>query len=313
MSHQHTGAGAAHRSRLTLVFGLTALYFVAEVVGALLTNSLALLADAAHMLTDVAGLGLALFAIWFAARPAHPGKSYGYYRIEILAALLNGVVLLAVGVYILWEAWERFREPPEVSGGAMVVVAAFGLAVNIVGVVLLRRGAEESLNVQGAFLEVVADLLGSLGVLIAGSIIWATGWGYADPIFSIGIGIFVVPRTLRLMSRAVHVLMEGAPTDLDVAEVERVMMNVSGVQTIHDLHVWSITSGVVSLSAHARIDDIAKGDDVLELLGQELARRFNIHHTTIQIERSERAEVIYHQSEEHNEHPKAEQSTTNHE
>lgn len=301
MGHQHAGTGEAHRSRLGIVFGLTALYLVAEVIGALWTNSLALLADAAHMLTDVAGLGLALFAIWFAARPAHPGKSYGYYRIEILAALLNGAVLLAVGGYILYEAWGRLREPPEVSGGVMMAIAGIGLIVNLTGVVLLRGGAEESLNVQGAFLEVVADLLGSLGVVIAGLIIWITGWGYADPLFSIGIGLFVIPRTVRLMSKAVHVLMEGAPHDLDIGEVEATMNAVSGVRSVHDLHVWSVTSGLASLSAHVHIEQTADGDAVLDRITRQLENRFDIHHCTIQIERKTREEELYHQRKEPNE------------
>lgn len=294
MSHQHAGAGAKHRSRLAIVFGLTALYLVAEVLGAFWTNSLALLADAAHMLTDVAGLGLALFAIWFAARPARPEKSFGYYRIEILAALLNGAVLLAVSGYILYEAWGRFREPPEVSGGVMIVIATIGLIVNLIGIVLLRGGAEESLNVQGAFLEVVADLLGSLAVVVAGVIIWTTGWGYADPIFSIGIGLFVIPRTLRLMSKAANVLMEGVPEGIDIAQVEEALRTVPGVRAIHDLHVWGITSGVVALSAHAEIEPAADSDVVLDRIAKRLAERFDIHHSTVQIERSSREEDFYH-------------------
>ena len=294
MEHSHAGAGAKHRKRLAVVFGLTSAYFVAEVVGALWTNSLALLADAAHMLTDVAGLGLALFAIWFAARPANPRKSFGYYRIEILAALLNGAVLLAVGAYILYEAWDRFSDPPEISSGPMMAIATVGLVINVIGIALLRQGSGESLNVQGAFLEVVADMLGSLGVLIAGAIIWATGWGYADPLFSIGIGLFVIPRTLRLMSKSVNVLMEGAPEGLDVVAVEAEMRAMPEVTGIHDLHVWSITSGIPALSAHVRIAPGADGDVVLDRVVERLAERFDIHHATIQIERAGRAEAIYH-------------------
>ena len=294
MEHQHVSSGARHRGRLALVFGFTSLYLVVELVGAYLTNSLALLADAAHMGTDVAGLGLALFAIWFGERPAHAGKSFGYYRLEILAALLNGSVLLGIGGYILYEAWGRFQDPPDGSGGAMIVVAAVGLMVNLLGMALLRSGAAESLNLQGAFLEVIADMLGSVGVIVAGVIMWTTGWWYADPIFSVGIGLFVIPRTLRLMWKATNVLMEGAPEGLDVAAIETALAGAQGVTGVHDLHVWSITSGIVSLSAHVRVDGSADSDEVLNRLNTMLADRFDIHHTTVQVERSPRDEVIYH-------------------
>lgn len=298
MDHAHTSSGSKHRGRLALVFGLTLLYLIAELIGAYITDSLALLADAAHMATDVAGLGLALFAIWFAERPAHPGKSYGYYRIEILAALVNGSVLLAVGGYILVEAWDRFQNPPDVSGGTMIVIASIGLAVNLIGMQLLRAGAEESLNVQGAFLEVVADMLGSVGVVVAGLIMWTTGWWYADPLFSVFIGLFVIPRTLRLMSRAVNILLEGSPEGIDMPALEASLESVPDVQDIHDLHVWSITSGIVSLSCHAQIEEGTDGDAVLDRLAFILADRFDIHHTTIQIEQARRDEAFYHSREE---------------
>ena len=294
MGHDHASAGAQHRGRLKIVFGLTGFYMIAEFVGAIVTNSLALLADAAHMLTDVGGLGLALFAIWFAQRPATPAKSYGYYRTEILAALLNGAVLLAIGGYILYEAWGRFREPPEVSSTVMIGVATVGLAVNIAGAFLLRAGAGESLNVEGAFLEVMADLLGSVAVIAAGVIMLTTGWWYADPIFSVVIGLFIIPRTLRLMGGAVNVLMEGAPANLDVAAVEAAIASDRDVLAVHDLHVWSITSGVAALSAHAHVRPEADGDAVLARLNATLGERFDIHHTTVQIERSPCGEKTYH-------------------
>lgn len=294
MGHDHASSGAQHRGRLKIVFGLTALYMLAEFIGAFVTNSLALLADAAHMLTDVGGLGLALFAIWFAARPATPAKSYGYYRAEILAALLNGAVLFAIGGYILYEAWGRFQEPPEVSSGIMIGVAAIGLVVNIIGAILLRGGAGESLNVQGAFLEVVSDLLGSIGVIAAGVIMLMTGWWYADPIFSVGIGLFIIPRTYRLMSGAIHILMEGAPVGLDVSAVEAAILADPEVRDIHDLHVWSITSGITALSAHVRVRPVLDEDQVLKRLSTVLGERFDIHHTTIQLERAPQEEGIYH-------------------
>ncbi len=295
MDHQHASSSGAHRNRLAIVFGLTLAYLIAEVVGAYLTNSLALLADAAHMATDVGGIGLALFAIWFAERPAHSAKSYGYYRVEVLAALINGALLLAVGFYVVWEAWKRLSEPPEVGGGGMIVIAGLGLVVNLVGIVLLRKGASESLNVQGAFLEVVADALGSVAVIVAGVIIWQTGWWYADPLFSVGIGLFVIPRTLRLMGKAVNVLLEGSPDGLDVASVQSAIGEIADVEQVHDLHVWSISSGIISLSAHVRIDTDSDSDAVLDQVTFVLAERFDIHHTTIQIERATRRERLYHQ------------------
>jgi cobalt-zinc-cadmium efflux system protein len=206
MAHIHGSAGAQNRNRLKIVFGLTTFYMLAEFVGALITNSLALLADAAHMLTDVAALGLALIAIWFAGRQATSAKSYGYYRAEILAALVNGAALFAISGYVLYEAVERVREPPEVASGSMIVVAAIGLAVNVIGALVLRGGAHESLNVEGKFLEVVADLLGSLGVIIAGVVMLITDWWYADPIVSVVIGLFVLPRTYRFVRSAVDIL-----------------------------------------------------------------------------------------------------------
>lgn len=295
MGHDHASAGMRQRGRLKVVFVLTALYMVAEFIGAFVTDSLALLADAAHMLTDVAGLGLALFAIWFSARPATAGMSYGYYRTEILAALLNGAVLLAIGGYIIYEAWGRFREPPEVASGGMIVVAAIGLVINLIGVFLLRRGAGQSLNVQGAFLEVVADLLGSLGVIIAGVIMLTTGWWYADPLFSVGIGLFIVPRTYRLMSGAINILMEGSPAGLDVAAVEAMLHRDRDVASVHDLHIWSITSGIPALSAHVQVRPDADGDTVLERINRQFAAGFDIHHTTIQIERARLDEASYHE------------------
>lgn len=294
MGHDHQTPGAAHRGRLAIVFGLTLAYLIAEVIGAIWTNSLALLADAAHMLTDVAGLGLALFALWFASRPASSRKTYGYYRIEILAALLNGAILLAVSAYVVYEAFHRLQEPADVAGGPMIIVATMGLIVNLVGIVLLRAGAEESLNVQGAFLEVVADMLGSVGVIIAGILIWVAGWNRADPIFSIVIGLFIIPRTLRLMSKAVNVLMEGTPDGIDLRSVEQAILSIPGVASIHDLHLWSITSGLLSLSAHVELRPDQDDQLVLDQVSGVLAEQFDIHHTTIQIERQVRQERLYH-------------------
>ena len=287
-------ATAKNRRALWITFALTFTYFVAEVVGGILTNSLALLADAAHMLTDVAGLGLALFAIWMSAKPATPAKTYGYYRVEILAALVNAVVLFLISFYILYEAYRRFLEPPEVKSLPMLAVAGVGLVVNLIGIWLLRASANESLNIQGAFLEVVSDLLGSVGVIVAGAIMWATGWWYADPIFSVVIGLFILPRTWKLMTQAVNVLLEATPADINLAEVQQVILGVDGVASVHDLHIWTITSGLNALSAHVVLADGAEppvAATIIERIAAVLKDKFAIGHSTIQIEHSSRAKV----------------------
>lgn len=278
---------AKNRRALWITFGLTSTYLCVEVVGALLTNSLALLADAAHMLTDVGGLGLALFAAWMSAKPATPAKTYGYYRVEILAALTNAVVLFLVSFYILYEAYGRFREPPEVSSLPMMAVAVVGLVVNLIGIWLLRRSAKESLNMEGAFLEVVSDLLSSVGVLVAGAIMWTTGWRYADPIFSVVIGVFILPRTWKLMTQAVNVLLEATPAHINLAEVERAMLGVEGVTAVHDLHIWTLTSGIDALSAHIVVSDATPAPvaaNITDRLAGVLKEKFKLDHSTLQVE-----------------------------
>lgn len=284
-------ATARNRRVLWITFGLTFTYFFVEVVGGLVTNSLALLADAAHMLTDVGGLGLALFAAWMSTKPATPAKTYGYYRVEILAALANAVVLFLLSFYILYEAYGRFREPPEVASGLMLAVATVGLIVNLIGIWLLRRSAKESLNMQGAFLEVVGDLLGSIGVLLAGGIMLLTGWYYADPIFSVVIGLFILPRTWKLMTQAVNILLEASPAHINLADVEREMLAVPGVASVHDLHAWTITSGIDSLSAHVVLSDGEQPQGaaaVTERLTTVLKDKFGIAHSTVQVEPTSR-------------------------
>ncbi|MGI0016822.1 MAG: cation diffusion facilitator family transporter, partial [Nitrososphaera sp.] len=211
--HSHTPAGQNKR-RLAIVFGLTFVYLFAEVIGGLLTRSLALLADAGHMLTDVAGLGLALFAIKFAERPATPERTYGYYRVEILAAQTNAIVLIGISFYILYEAYRRFLDPPEVASKPMLLIASIGLIVNLAGLLILRAGSFESLNIKGAYFEVLSDMLTSVGVIIAGIVMWTTGWYYADPLISAGIGLFILPRTWKLLREAVGVLLEGTPSEI---------------------------------------------------------------------------------------------------
>lgn len=277
-------AAGRHVGRLKLVLGLTSTYMVVEAVGGWLTGSLALIADAGHMLTDVFGLGLALFAIWLGAKPATPERTYGYRRTEILAALANAVLLFAISGYILYEAWRRFQDPPEIDSLPMLGVATVGLVINLIGAWLLRSAAGESLNVEGAFLEVVSDLLGSLGVIAAGLIIYFTGWVYADPLFSVGIGLFIIPRTWKLLNDAMGILLEGTPSHINLAELRTAMEAVPGVESVHDLHVWTITSGYVAMSMHAQVDGERTRAEVMAALAGALKERFKIEHTTIQLE-----------------------------
>ena len=278
-----TGAGK-HKNRLALALGLASVFMVVEVIGGLWTGSLALLADAAHMLTDAGGLALALIAIRFAERPATPQRTYGYARLEILSALANAVVLLLLTVYILYEAYERFLDPPEILSGPMLVVALVGLGVNLLSMKLLSAGSSESLNVKGAYFEVLADMLGSLGVIIAAAIVMATGWRLADPIIGAAIGLFIVPRTWILLSQAVHILMEGTPPEVDVALVERKLLGIANVDSVHDLHVWTITSGLDAMSCHLMVGDLTNSGRVLAAARSVMNDEFKIRHITIQIE-----------------------------
>lgn len=280
-----------NRRALWVTFGLTFTYFVVEVVGGLATNSLALLADAAHMLTDVGGLALALFAAWMSAKPASLRRTYGYYRVEILAALANAVVLFLIAFFILYEAYTRFRAPPEVASLPMMAVAAVGLVVNLIGIRMLHGASGESLNMKGAYLEVVSDLLGSIGVLVAGGIMSATGWYYADPLFGVGIGLFILPRTWGLLTEAVDVLLEATPARIRLPEVEAALLGIAGVGGVHDLHVWTITSGIDAMSAHVVLaggTGPEAGATILDHATAILKDEFNILHTTIQIEPASR-------------------------
>lgn len=281
--HSHGGRGA-NRKRLLLTLVLAAVYMVAEVVGGLLTNSLALLADAGHMLSDVAALGLSLFAIWIAERPPTPQRSFGYYRTEILAALVNAATLIAASIYILVEAYGRMREPPEVQGALMMWIAVGGLAINLVGLWILNAGRHESLNVRGAWLHVATDALGSVGAIVGGLLIWLFGWYWADPVASVLICVLVAYSSWGLLKESVGVLMEGAPAGMDMDEVRAEMLGVEGVSTVHDLHVWSITSGMVALSGHVCMVDGSSHGVVLSELRSRLHDRFGIAHTTIQCE-----------------------------
>ena len=270
--------------RLKIAFALAGVYLVAEVVASFMTGSLALLADASHMLTDVVGVGLALFAITLAQRPATPARTYGYYRAEILAVLANTALLLATSGYVLVEAYRRLIAPPVVDSGPMLIVAVVGLAVNIAAIVVLRAGSSESLNVRGAYLEVVSDALSSIGVIAGAAVMWTTGWYYADPIVSAGIGLFILPRTWRLMREATGILLEGTPSDISLGAVREALGKVDGVIGVHDLHVWSLTSGLDALSAHVVRHVDASHDDVLGRVHDAITGGFPIAHVTIQLE-----------------------------
>jgi cobalt-zinc-cadmium efflux system protein len=281
-------AAAANSGRLLTVFGLTLAIFAVEAVGGFAANSLALLADAGHMLTDVAGIGLALLAIWIGARPAGPERTFGYQRLEILAAIVNALLLFGVGAFILFEAVRRLAQPAEVASGLMIAVALVGLAGNGASLWLLRNAQASSLNARGAFLEVLSDFAGSAAVIVAGLVIVVTGFGAADAIASIVIGVLIFPRTWRLLRDAVDVLLEATPKGLDMALVRSHILEAPGVTECHDLHVWTITSGMNVVSAHVIVEPDAQPAAVLDHLCECLAGFFDIEHSTFQIETADR-------------------------
>ncbi len=288
MTGPPASASFRYRGRLAAVLGITLTFLVVEVVGALLSGSLALLADAGHMLADVAGLSLALFAIWLARRPAPPERTYGWYRVEILAAVANGMLLFGVAGLVLSEAWQRFREPRDIAGGLMLGVATAGMAANGLSLWLLRQGQRESLNLRGAYLEVLGDLLGSAAVVAAAAVIALTGYRQADAIASALIALFIVPRTLHLLKEAVNVLLQAAPRGVDLTEVRRHILETPGVADAHDLHVWTLTSGLNVVSAHVVLEDGSDPAEVLDCLSACLADDFDIEHSTFQLETRDR-------------------------
>ena len=284
-SHGHRESG---RRRLLIALVMIVSYMVVEVAAGVLSGSLALLADAAHMLTDAGAIGLALFAIWIANRPASIKRTFGYYRTEVLAALFNAVSLWILAVWVFYEAYHRFREVPEVAGGVVLVAGGVGLVVNLGAAWMLHRSAGHSLNVEGAFRHVVADLLGSIGVMISGTLALAFGWWLADPILSILIGVLILISSWRLVVNVFHVLLEGAPARIDMHNLCMTLEDVEGVTLVHDIHAWTITSGYESLTAHVLVDPDYAGE--LETLRRQLQRiayhDFGIAHITIQMEQS---------------------------
>jgi cobalt-zinc-cadmium efflux system protein len=281
-------AAAKHRSRLAVVLLLTMSILVIEVVGAAVANSLALLADAGHVLTDVTGIALALAAVWFGQRPATTARTYGYLRLEILAAVANAVLLLLIGAFVLLEALQRLSEPPDIASGVMLGFALVGLAVNGACLLLLRDAQAESLSMRGAYLEVLGDLAGSVVVVAAAVVIWLTGWTAADVVASVVIGILILPRTITLLRDATNVLLEATPRGVDIDHVRGHILDAPGVIDCHDLHAWTITSGVNVVSAHVVIAADAEPPEVLDALCRCLSNDFDIEHSTFQLETIDR-------------------------
>ena len=305
MGHDHgqgTGTAASEqRGRLTLVLGITVTILAVEIVGGVLAHSLVLIADAGHMATDAAGIGLSLLAVWFANRPASESRTFGYQRAEILAAVVNAVLLFGVGAFILIEAARRLAHPETSTPSLMVVFGVIALAGNGASLALLRSGQNESLNVRGAFLEVLSDMLGAAAVLAAAAVIAGTGYQRADALASIFIGVLILPRTVKLLRDAVDVLLEATPKNVDLAEVRGHSCDAPGVLGVHDLHVWTITSGIPVLSAHVVIADDVLADGggarVLDHLTECLAGHFDVEHCTFQLEPAS------HRDHEHATHP----------
>ena len=288
MGHDHAhstgGASPGNEKRLTGALVLTAIFLVVEVVGGVMTNSLALLSDAAHMFTDVTALAIALAAVRIGRRPVDDRRSYGYARFEILAAAINAVMLFVAALYILYEAWGRFRSPPEIHSWGMLGIASVGLVVNFIALKLLAGGRDESLNVKGAYLEVWADLLGSIGVMLAAVAIFFTGWRWLDPLVAVVIGFWVLPRAWKLFRETMHILLEGTPADVDITALRKAILDTDGVKDLHDLHVWTLTSRRHVLTAHVVIGPGADRQSILNGLSSMLRDKFALNHTTLQLE-----------------------------
>ena len=276
--------------KLVAALAITSIYLVAEVVGGLLTNSLALLSDAGHMLSDIVALGLSLFAFRMARRPVTAKRTYGYHRLEILAALFNGLSLWLIVGIIFHAAYSRIATPPEIKSTGMLIVASVGLLVNIVAAAILYTAHHANLNVRGAFMHVVSDALGSLGAIAGALTIMATGWYAADPLVSIFIGVLILYTSSSLIKESMSILMQSVPKEIDLDEVQSAIERVRGVMKVHDLHVWAVTSGVFTLSAHAVVEGPNEFHQVLNDIEETLKVRFRIEHTTVQLETEDRTE-----------------------
>jgi cobalt-zinc-cadmium efflux system protein len=281
--HHHHHHRADDNRRMGIVLAINLLMLAAGVVGGIVFDSLALLADAGHVLADVGAIGLALFAAWMASRPAGPQRTFGFRRTEIFAALANGVTLVAVSAFVFIEAIARMSEPPDVQGTGVLIVGAFGLAGNAVATWILMRGDRSNVNLEGVLRHSAADALGSIGVIVAGVLVLTTGWDQADPVVSIAIGVLILLGSWRLLREPFNVLMESAPEGIDVQDVGQAMCSVPGVREVHDLHVWTVTSGFPALAAHIRSDPNESPDEVREQIEAVLHERFGLDHTTLQV------------------------------
>ncbi len=282
--HNHAIPSTQNERALWWALGLTSAFLIAEVAAGIVLNSLALLADAAHMFTDAAALGIALVAVRIARRPPDAKRTYGYHRFEIIAAAFNALLLFGVAIYILYEAYGRFRAPADLQPVGMMMVAVIGLVVNLVSMKLLSSGKDNSLNMKGAYLEVWSDMLGSLGVLIAAVIILYTGWAWLDALVAVGIGLWVLPRTWLLLKESLNILLEGVPDGIDVDAVGKAINAIPGVKSVHDLHIWALTSGKNSLTAHVVYDENAMSAELIDDIKDALADQFKVFHTTLQLE-----------------------------
>ncbi len=284
--HERHASARANRRRLVIAISITTLMALVEVAGGVLSNSLALLGDAAHMFTDTLALGLSLFTLNIANRPASESKTFGYLRAEILAALANGTLLALISVVIFYEAIQRFQEPPDVEGGLMLAVASIGFVANMIGMSVLHAGSHENLNVKGAFLHMWGDAISSVGVIVAGVTIMLTGWNTADPILSIIIGILILRGAVGLVRESVNILLEAVPAHLDTSIIVKEIKGIKGLRDVHDLHVWTITSGVYALSAHLLIDDqmVSNTAELSRRVNEVLSEKFGISHSTLELE-----------------------------
>jgi len=289
MNNHHTETNhltSTGGKRLKIVLGIVLVVMAAEIIGGILSGSLALLGDAAHMLVDALALGLALFAVTIARRPATPTKTYGYHRAEIIAALANGTILALVSVYIFYEAYQRFLEPPHIKAPIMLLVASIGLIANLIGIFILRKAGRDNLNIKAAFWHIAGDAISSIGVITGGLIIATTGWYLVDPIIAVCIGVIILWGAVRIVRESADILLEAVPRHIDVGKVIEAIKNVSGVEDVHDIHIWTITSGMHALSAHIRIEDqiVSQSTEIVSKVNQDLAQNFNISHTTLQLE-----------------------------
>ncbi len=286
MDNEHTHASHAGSRPLKLALAIVVVVMIAEAIGGILSNSLALIADAGHMLVDALALGLALFAIMIARRPATPSKTYGYHRVEIMAALANGITLVLLALYIFYEAYQRFLEPPVVQVPLMLLVATIGLIANLAGMLLLRRGSHGSLNIKAAYWHIIGDTISSVGVIVAAIIIAVTGWRVADPLIAVFIGCVILWGAVRIVRESADILLEAVPKHIQLDKVIETIKNISGVEEVHDIHIWTITSSMYALSAHLVIDDrtVSKSAEIVARVNQDLARYFNIRHATLQLE-----------------------------